>query len=986
MIPKINLDDRTFDDIFNDALKLIPRYCPEWTNHNTSDPGITLLELFSWMTEMTIYRLNKVPNKTYLSLLELMGLSLLTPQSARAIVQFFPVEGIQKSIEIKKGTQIAAVVSDADDVVFETEKNIKISNSKIISCVNKYKENWSQNVNSDSKKIDSFFIFDSKNEVEHSIYVMSDSFKYLENDHFVQLSFTPIQKINSVNNELIKHMFWEFWDGTKWAQINTTYSVKNLKEKDNTIYFHGGIPIQATEINGKEGLWIRGVLSDIPIDKNALFAKNLKLKIIFGGKGFTPDMCLKNYESKYETLDMNTSFRLFSENPLYNECFYICADDILKNKNTKAEITYFFSETYINQKENKDATFVYEYWNGNDWIKLNSDNSFIDGTFDLRQSGTVSFIIPKDLSMVNVNNEEHYWIRVRLITKDFSLGGEYVKDEKGNWIWQFTSKVQTPEVSKIRIQYESLKQNPQGCNVYSNFRWKEISSFVTSNEDKEECLFDINYEDLPSLYIGLDNRLPAGESSIYFRMEESVNQLQKNAFKDFNNDDLIYSSGTRMVSLVWEYFNGEEWNALSVNDNTDSFHQSGFVDLIIPEDFSCKDEFGQNLYWIKVTLVSGSFENRPYIKDVLLNAVYAKNEKTYENEILGSGTGAPGQAVFVAHRDILGGSVLYVNEKSIPSANELEIIKKDSGTEPYFEKEDEIWVRYTEVDNFYSSTPFSRHYVVDYSTGKINFGDGVKGVNPPKGKFNILMKSYHAGGGTIGNVAKNTLQGMVQSIPFVFGCTNPFPAEGGADMESVDSLKSRAAGAFKSLQRAVTSEDFQWLAREASSSVGRAYCLKNRNAKNEICTVIIPLRPSGVGYDEKLLPSRELIRRVKEYLDQRKLVGTPITVQAPVYKEFNITLALSFKRDVLDEGKVKLQIEQTLRKHFDSLEGDSGKGWEFGKEVTVGIILKQLEKINEILSINLVEIFDEDANVVVEKILLRDEELPFLNNIIIEKR
>ena len=92
MIPKINLDDRTFDDIFNDALKLIPRYCPEWTNHNTSDPGITLLELFSWMTEMTIYRLNKVPNKTYLSLLELMGLSLLTPQSARAIVQFFPVE------------------------------------------------------------------------------------------------------------------------------------------------------------------------------------------------------------------------------------------------------------------------------------------------------------------------------------------------------------------------------------------------------------------------------------------------------------------------------------------------------------------------------------------------------------------------------------------------------------------------------------------------------------------------------------------------------------------------------------------------------------------------------------------------------------------------------------------------------------------------------------------------------------------------------
>ena len=117
MIPKINLDDRTFDDIFNEALRLIPRYCPEWTNHNTSDPGITLLELFSWMTEMTIYRLNKVPDKTYLSLLELMGLSLVTPQSARAIIQFYPVEGVNKNIEIKAGTQIAAVVSEADDIV-----------------------------------------------------------------------------------------------------------------------------------------------------------------------------------------------------------------------------------------------------------------------------------------------------------------------------------------------------------------------------------------------------------------------------------------------------------------------------------------------------------------------------------------------------------------------------------------------------------------------------------------------------------------------------------------------------------------------------------------------------------------------------------------------------------------------------------------------------------------------------------------------------
>ena len=62
-------------------------------------------------------------------------------------------------------------------------------------------------------------------------------------------------------------------------------------------------------------------------------------------------------------------------------------------------------------------------------IKLNSDNDFIDGTFDLKQSGTVSFTVPEDISVVNVNNEEHIWLRVRLITKDFAIGGEYVKDD-----------------------------------------------------------------------------------------------------------------------------------------------------------------------------------------------------------------------------------------------------------------------------------------------------------------------------------------------------------------------------------------------------------------------------------------------------------------------------------------------------------------------------------------------------------------------------
>lgn len=984
MIPKINLDDRTFDDIYADALKLIPRYCPEWTNHNTSDPGITLLELFSWMTEMTIYRLNKVPEKTYLSLLELMGMSLGTPQSARGIVQFFPVEGISKTINIKAGTQIAASVNDSADIIFETEKDFNVNNNKLVSCMNKYKEKITENIK--NEQLEEFNLFKTINSVEHALYICSESFKYLEADNKIQVEIIPVSDIVKESDQIIRHLMWEYWDGEKWAELKQTSSINNLREKDNVLYISGNIQIQPVEVNNKIGYWIRAVLSDVPEKESSLYAKSIKLKTIFGGKGFSPDFCIKNNNAQYFGVDMNISFRMFSDNPQLNETFYICADEIFNNKKVNVDIIYSFAETSVKIEDNKNALFIYEYWNGSDWVRLSEQNGLKDGTFNLKQSGKVSFVVPDDIAITNVNNEEHYWIRVRLVTKDYATGGIYYKDSKDNWLWKFSEKVQSPYIEKIRIKYESLKNPPQDCLTYSNFEWNQIKPFTKDNNQNEIKIFSMDTNDLPSLYMGFQENFPSGEYSVYFKMNEDIIKQNNSIFNSLNEEALLSKKGNRGIRLVWEYFNGSEWNELSVNDDTDSFHQSGFVSFVVPEDVSKSENFGKNLFWYRVSLVSGSFENTPIVKDILINSVYVKNEKTYQDEVLGSGTGAPGQSVSVSHPNILKGSVLYVDEGSVPSTNELNMIAKDCHGEPYYTEDNKVWVRYTEVENFYASTSFSRHYVIDYTTGKIQFGDGSKGVNPPKGKFNILMKSYQCGGGSIGNVAKNTIRGLLKGIPFISGCTNPYPAEGGADMEKIDGLKARAAGSFKSLQRAVTSEDFKWLAMEASSSVGRAHCLKNRNSKNEICTIILPVRTSGLDYSTKLIPSRELIRRVKEYLDDRKIVGTPICVQGPVYKDFNIDLSLTFKSSVFDEGRTKKKIENILREYFDSLKGEDGHGWTFGKEITTGSILKQLEKVEEILSFNKVELFDLDANVMVEKILLKEEELPYLANVVITKR
>lgn len=68
-----NLDDRTYDDLMQEALSLLPIYAPDWTNHNPSDPGITLIELFAYLTEMLLYRQNQVTNANRQAFLNLIS-------------------------------------------------------------------------------------------------------------------------------------------------------------------------------------------------------------------------------------------------------------------------------------------------------------------------------------------------------------------------------------------------------------------------------------------------------------------------------------------------------------------------------------------------------------------------------------------------------------------------------------------------------------------------------------------------------------------------------------------------------------------------------------------------------------------------------------------------------------------------------------------------------------------------------------------------
>ena len=121
------LDDRRFQDLVDDAKRLVQQHCPEWSDHNVSDPGVTLIELFAWMTDQLLYRLNRVPDLNYVKYLELLGVTLFPPTAAQTDLTFRLSAAREDVLLIPRGTQVSTVRIETDDeITFTTDEMLRI--------------------------------------------------------------------------------------------------------------------------------------------------------------------------------------------------------------------------------------------------------------------------------------------------------------------------------------------------------------------------------------------------------------------------------------------------------------------------------------------------------------------------------------------------------------------------------------------------------------------------------------------------------------------------------------------------------------------------------------------------------------------------------------------------------------------------------------------------------------------------------------------
>ncbi|MDX3663345.1 putative baseplate assembly protein [Streptomyces sp. ID05-26A] len=126
-LPLPNLDDRRFQQLVDEAKRRVQQHCPEWTDHNVSDPGVTLIETFAHMVDELMYRLNRVPKLNYLKFLDLIGVELFAPTAARVDVTYWLSAAQPAPVEVPRGNQVATQRKGVEDpVVFTVDRPLTI--------------------------------------------------------------------------------------------------------------------------------------------------------------------------------------------------------------------------------------------------------------------------------------------------------------------------------------------------------------------------------------------------------------------------------------------------------------------------------------------------------------------------------------------------------------------------------------------------------------------------------------------------------------------------------------------------------------------------------------------------------------------------------------------------------------------------------------------------------------------------------------------
>lgn len=262
-LPAPNLDNRRFQDLVDEVKRLIPQFCPEWTDHNVSDPGVALLELFAWMTEGLLYRTNQVPERTYIRFLEMIGVSLEPPRAASAPVTFYLSAPRQDELTIPAGTEVATLQTETQPaVLFSTETQVTIRPPSVAGVFTQRaslgEKGW---VEHDMRRVargESIKAFPDPPAIEDSFLI---AFAANHSQHVLAITCGCVDAGGAGVDPEHPPVRWEAWQGDldRWVPCEVEKDGTGGFNRDGDIVLRVPAMVEA-EFSGRRGFWVRCVV------------------------------------------------------------------------------------------------------------------------------------------------------------------------------------------------------------------------------------------------------------------------------------------------------------------------------------------------------------------------------------------------------------------------------------------------------------------------------------------------------------------------------------------------------------------------------------------------------------------------------------------------------------------------------------------------------------------------------------------------------
>jgi hypothetical protein len=470
---------------------------------------------------------------------------------------------------------------------------------------------------------------------------------------------------------------------------------------------------------------------------------------------------------------------------------------------------------------------------------------------------------------------------------------------------------------------------------------------------------------------------PAIGNAIYIGLSNSTASTPSiTLFFDIRNQSPVTYISSRaptqgLPQLRWEVLDaGSGQTVVPLRDETNSLTQEGLVEIGISQSWRPGNPPGvglpgqsgavPELRWLRVQLVHGNYPADRIVASIMVNVTRVTAAQTFQNEVLEPVPNTDGRQWSLSQKPILPNTLTLEIDDGTNSADfEPDFVdpltSTDSGADVTNPQRPGAQ-QWTEVSDLASRGPNDTVYELDPITATVTFGDGNHGATPPQGFRNIRALIYKTGSGAASAVAANQITTMVSTAQNLVSVTNPAPASGGRDAESVDKTLVRGPLSIRSGFRAVASADFQVESLQAPGAlIERAHAAAGYTPKFPgasipgVVTVFIvpPLTDAGPP-----MPTGEALRAVVNELSQNHaLIGIEIIASAPRYERIRTEVRILLKDGSAPDQTVTA-VEDFLNRYLHPLTGGAdGDGWPFGGPIIHSDLLKRLAAVTGVAAV-----------------------------------